>query len=84
MGWIAWRSSSVFQPASCCVVQSPYARLIVGVPSDAISSSRAVASLAVALSASISTASRAVLVVATRASSRDRAVNGPVRAQQEP
>ena len=23
IGWIAWRSSSFFQPASCGVVQSP-------------------------------------------------------------
>ncbi len=38
-GWIACRCSSCFQPASCCVVQSPYARLIDGVPYLAISAS---------------------------------------------
>ena len=31
-GWIAHRLSSFFHPDSCVVVQSPYARLMVGVP----------------------------------------------------
>src|SRR3954469_8034623 len=60
IGWIAWRSSSSFQPESCGVDQSPYARLTVGVPYLAISSSSSVGRLAVVLSESISTARRAV------------------------
>ncbi len=47
------------------MVQSPYARLIVGVPYFAISASNSVVRLAVVLSESISTASRVVSVVAT-------------------
>src|SRR4051794_7743486 len=70
IGWIAWRSSSSFQPPRCGVVQSPYARLTVGVPYLAISSSSSVVTLEVELSASMSTASRVVSSVGTAASSR--------------
>ena len=69
-GWIAWRSSSSFQPTRCWVVQSPYARLTVGVPYLAISSSSSAVTLAVVLSESISTASRVASVVVTSASLR--------------
>src|SRR3954451_10929014 len=68
MGWMAWRSSSSFQPASCWLLQSPYARLIVGVPYLAISSSSSVARLAVVLSESMSTASLVVSVAVTGSS----------------
>src|SRR5215217_3504017 len=65
-GWMAWRSSSSFQPASCGVVQSPYARLMVGVPYFAISSSNSVVRFAVVLSESIRTASRVASGVVTK------------------
>ena len=65
IGWIACRSSSSFQPESCGVVQSPYARLTVGVPNLAISSSSSVVRLAVVLSESMSTASRVASVSVT-------------------
>ena len=52
------------------MVQSPYARLTVGVPYLAISSSSSVVRLAVVLSESMSTASRVASVVVTAPSSR--------------
>ena len=52
------------------MVQSPYARLIVGVPYLAISSSNSVVRLAVVLSESIRTASRMASASVTSASSR--------------
>src|SRR3954465_15166626 len=79
MGWIACRSSSSFQPASCDPVQSPYARLMVGAPCLAISARSSAVRLAVVLSESISTASRVVLSVGTGASLR-MAPTDPARA----
>ena len=59
IGWIACRPSSTFQPLSCWVVQSPYARLTVGTPYRASSARIAAAWEGDTLSASMSTASRA-------------------------
>src|SRR5687768_8832124 len=70
---MAWRSNSSFQPTRCWVVQSPYARLIVGVPYLAISSSNSVVCLAGVLSESMSTASRMVSAEFTGASLRTSA-----------
>src|SRR4051812_48780509 len=57
-GWIACRASSDFQPASCWVVQSPYARFTVGTAYRASSASSAAEWEEETLSASISTARR--------------------------
>jgi hypothetical protein len=79
-GWIAWRSNSSFQPASCGVVQSPYARLTVGVPYLAISSSSSEVTFAVVLSESMRTASRVASGSVTSAADRipSRDPSGPV------
>src|SRR4051794_41821164 len=83
IGWIAWGASSLFQLESCVVVQSPYARLIVGVPYFAISSSSSVVSRAVVLSESIRTASRVVSGAATPriVAEREDARYGPAAAR---
>src|SRR5680860_1857832 len=59
---IARAFSSRVQPLSCCDEKSPYARLIVGVPYFASSSSSASAYLGEVLSASMRTAIRTLLL----------------------
>src|SRR5262245_28412523 len=58
IGWMAYLGSSLRQPVRCLSVQSPYARLTVGTPYLATSSSSASACLGEVLSASMRTAMR--------------------------